>query len=237
MPISAESMALRSIIRVPALTFACGVLTAAVLGAAPEPRNISLLKAEIRAYVASGDYARGIEAVAARAEAWIEERVRQEHAAHRADAPGSKLAVVFDLDETLIDNAGHMLAEDFGYVPRVWADWVERAEAPAIEPIRRVYATARRLGVTVIFLSGRRERDRAATERNLRAIGCGDHAMLLLKPDDRKGPNGAFKRAERERLAVEGFVVVANLGDQASDFEGGGAEREFKLPNPFYLTE
>jgi predicted secreted acid phosphatase len=213
------------------------MLAAVALGASPEPRNISLLKAEIRAYVTSGDYARGGEEVAAQAEAWIEARVRQEQETPRADAPTSKLAVIFDLDEKLIDNVGHMLAEDFGYVPRVWADWVERAEAPAIEPVRRVYATARRLGVAVVFLSGRRERDRAATERNLRAIGCDDYARLLLKPDDRKGSNGEFKRAERARLAAEGFAVVANLGDQASDFEGGGAEKDFKLPNPFYLTE
>jgi predicted secreted acid phosphatase len=213
------------------------MLVAASFGAPAEPRNISLLKAEIRAYVASGDYARGVEEAAARAEAWLEKRVRQERELHRAGAPAAKLAVIFDLDETLIDNVGHILDEDFGYVPRVWADWVERAEAPAIEPVRRVYATARRLGVAVVFLSGRRERDRAATERNLRAIGCGEGERLILKPDDRTCPNGAFKRVEREPLAAEGLVVVANLGDQASDFEGGGAEKDFKLPNPFYLTE
>jgi predicted secreted acid phosphatase len=219
------------------VALACGMLATLAFGAPPEPRNISLLKADIRAYVASGDYARGVEEVAAQAETWIEARVRREHEAPPAEAPTPKLAVIFDLDETLIDNVGHVLEEDFGYVPGVWADWVERAEAPAIEPVRRVYATAHRLGVAVVFLSGRRERDRAATERNLRAIGCVDCARLILKPNDRKGPNGEFKRSERKRLAAEGFVVVANLGDQASDFDGGGAEKNFKLPNPFYLTE
>jgi hypothetical protein len=30
---------------------------------------------------------------------------------------------------------------------------------------------------------------------------------------------------------------VANIGDQKSDFEGGESERNFKLPDPFYLTK
>ncbi|MSU72340.1 MAG: hypothetical protein EXS43_08355 [Opitutus sp.] len=40
-----------------------------------EPRNLSLLKREVRAYVESGDYEREIAVVAARAAAWIEARV------------------------------------------------------------------------------------------------------------------------------------------------------------------
>lgn len=225
----------RSIRCLPAVVFACVALASVAVSAPPEPRNISLLKTELRAYVASGDYARCLEETASRAEAWIAQRVQQERAVPRE--PATKLAVVFDLDETLIDNVGHILDEDFGYVPDVWAAWVERAQAPAIAPVRRVYETAQRLGVAVIFLSGRRERDRAATERNLRAIGCADYARLILKPNDRKGPNGPFKFEERQRLAGEGWIVVANVGDQASDLAGGGAEQAFKLPNPFYLTE
>jgi hypothetical protein len=30
---------------------------------------------------------------------------------------------------------------------------------------------------------------------------------------------------------------VANLGDQVSDLSGGFAEKTFKLPDPFYLTD
>jgi acid phosphatase len=32
-------------------------------------------------------------------------------------------------------------------------------------------------------------------------------------------------------------VIIANMGDQASDLAGGHAEKTFKLPNPFYLTK
>jgi acid phosphatase len=44
-----------------------------------------------------------------------------------------------------------------------------------------------------------------------------------------------YKAAARARLAAEGRVIVANIGDQESDLAGGYAERTFKLPGPFYL--
>jgi len=44
----------------------------------------------------------------------------------------------------------------------------------------------------------------------------------------------AFKTAERCKLTEQGWKIVANIGDQPSDLEGGYAERIFLLPNPFY---
>ena len=36
------------------------------------------------------------------------------------------------------------------------------------------------------------------------------------------------------RIENEGFTILANVGDQDSDLEGGHAKRAFKLPNPMY---
>jgi hypothetical protein len=54
-------------------------------------------------------------------------------------------------------------------------------------------------------------------------------------------PNGqsyasavAFKAPVRAGLEREGHRVIANVGDQPSDLEGGYAERSFLLANPFY---
>jgi acid phosphatase len=38
----------------------------------------------------------------------------------------------------------------------------------------------------------------------------------------------------RAAIEDEGYTIVANVGDQPSDLEGGHAERAFLLPNPFY---
>lgn len=193
-----------------------------------EPANLLPHKQELRAYVENGSYRRDLAAVAAEAQAWVE---------RRAAAGGSKLTVIFDLDETLFDNWGYLAAMDFGYVPREWERWVEEASAPAHEPVRAVYRAARERGVDVIFLTGRTERGRAATEKNLRAIGCGDFAVLVCRPDGDKRTAAEFKTAARQRLAAEGRTIIANIGDQVSDLTGGFAERTFKLPNPFYLVE
>jgi acid phosphatase len=192
-----------------------------------EPRNLQLAKEEIRAYVAQGDYSRDVNLVAATARAWVEER---------AGRGGGRLAVVFDVDETLLSNLPSMEELDFGYVPAEWRRWVEEARAPVLEPVRDLFRRARELGMETLVITGRRESEREATARNLRAAGCGDYAALVCRPEGERGPVAEFKAAARARLAAEGRVIVANVGDQESDLAGGHAERTFKLPGPFYLS-
>src|SRR3954463_4084248 len=121
------------------------VLAAVVVGgcAAPatrEPPNLYPHKQQIRAYVTGGDYGRDIADVAQRAEKWIEAR---------ASAGGTKLTVVFDLDETLLMNWPLFSRLDFAYINAEWEKWVEDASAPAIERVREVYRTARRRDLDV----------------------------------------------------------------------------------------
>ena len=193
-----------------------------------EPPNLSLLKQQIRTYVESGDYLRDIDVVAARAKAWVIER---------AAKGGDKLTVVFDLDETLLMNWPHISAMDFGYVPSAWEQWVNEAKAPAIEPVRDVFRTARRLGVDVVLITGRPENHRGGTVRNLTAIECADYAALICKPADHQGGAVAFKAGTRERLTGAGRTIIANIGDQDSDLSGGWSEKTFKLPNAFYQLQ
>lgn len=212
------------------------LLCAGCATASREPRNLSLLKREVRAYVESGDYEREIAAVGARATAWIEARVASARDGHQGAAAG-KLTVVFDLDETLFSNWPNMESLDFGYSSATWTAWVNEGRAPAIEPVRDVFRTARRLGVDVALITGRRERDRPGTEKNLRAIDCTDYAVLICKPDADKTSAADFKTAERKRLVAQGRIIIANIGDQESDLAGGFSERTFKLPDPFYLID
>jgi predicted secreted acid phosphatase len=221
------------------------VLMAMVLGLAcgctggvrREPVNLTASKAALVRYYESGDYERGLAKVSAEASRWIEER-----AAKRVE--GERLVVVFDIDETVLSNWENMRRDDFGYISERWHAWVERAEGKAIEPVRETFRAVRRAGVEVIFLTGRKERDRAGTERNLREEGMGDYAELIVRAEGggvTSGEEGksavAFKTAVRKRLTEAGWTIIANIGDQQSDLAGGYAEKTFKLPNPFYLTE
>lgn len=197
---------------------------------AQEPRNLGLLKRELRTYVKSGAYQRDVAAVGKEASGWIESRTAQV-------TPGEKLAVVFDLDDTLWSGWPELDGFDFGWNEASWAAWIAAAKAPAIEPVCDVYRLARRRGVAVIFLSSRYEAQRADTVGNLKAVGCAEYAALVLMKDGDPRTAAAFKTAERARLASEGYVIIANVGDQASDLVGGFAEKTFKVPNPFYIVE
>lgn len=198
--------------------------------AASEPLNLSEAKAAVVAYIDSGAYARDFAAAAARARDWIDRR-------SAARQPGERLAIVLDIDETALSNLPHMRAEDFGYNPRDWAEWIDSANAPALEPMLELFRLARARDVAVLFLTGRRDpRERAGTEENLRRAGFGDHAALRLVDarDAALRTSAARKAAARAAWAAEGWTIIATIGDQESDLAGGHAERGFKLPNPFY---
>jgi putative acid phosphatase of HAD superfamily subfamily IIIB len=75
-----------------------------------------------------------------------------------------------------------IMADDFGRVfggpcrslpkgPCGWIAWDLRARTPAIKQMLTVFKQARSLGVAVFFISGRDERQRFATIKNLRAAG------------------------------------------------------------------
>jgi predicted secreted acid phosphatase len=213
----------------PVLLLGLGVLGAGCAAPSTGLVNLTDAKAAVVAYVDNGGYDRDLAAVAAEARSWIEQRAARKGA-------GERLAVVLDIDETVLSSYPQMKSQDFGYVPEVWNAWVDRGVAPAIAPMRDVYLTARRLGVDVLFVTGRKDpRDRPGTEANLLRQGLGDYARLVLAPTtDTFATTAERKAAQRAALAREGWTIIASIGDQDSDLAGGHAERTFKLPNPFY---
>ena len=102
------------IVRAPLAAFAVACLFAGAALAQPalearsaQPPNIDALKQQLLAYKSSGDYERGLAAVAARAQAYVE--------AHAAGV--TKPALVLDIDETSLSNWPRIVADDFGYIP------------------------------------------------------------------------------------------------------------------------
>jgi predicted secreted acid phosphatase len=210
------------------LLLACTVRVTAEI----EPPNLDPHKQELRAYIESGSYAKRIAEVALVANKYLVKRIE------RGAKPGRKLAIVFDIDETVVSNLPHILAQDFGYMPKNWTAWVAAGRAPAIIPVQTIYETAVRGKIDIFFISGRKEEDRASTERNLREVGYETWTKVFLLPppsDEVTMTLRGFKIDTRRKLEQDGYVIIANIGDQNSDLVGGYAERFFKLPNPFYL--
>lgn len=211
-----------------ALVFALGSLPAA------EPPNLYTLKQQVGTYVATGEYGRDVARVAEEANRYLLKRIPRGIPRHVKKA--DKLAIVFDIDETTLSNLRHIQANDYGYLPKVWNAWVAEGQATAIYPVQAVYNTAVNAKIAVFFITGRTPDGAAATERNLRQVGYETWTRVIYKPADFDESARAFKIDARRQLAAEGYLIIANIGDQNSDLLGGYAERTFKLPNPFYIV-
>ncbi len=202
---------------------------------ASNPANLGELKQEIISYKTSGAYEKDFAKVAGEAKRYLQTRFNDD----------GRLAIVLDIDETSLSNWPIITANDFGFIregsctlpqgPCGWSAWVEKAQAQALKPTLELYRTAQQHGVAVFFITGRLERYRAATERNLRAVGYDDWEGLILRPDGgRFNSTTEYKSSARRKLIEQGYVVLLNMGDQPSDIDGGYAGRSFLLPNPFY---
>jgi predicted secreted acid phosphatase len=213
-----------------ALAMGLAVLFSVNEGRALEPKNLYALKQEINAYVDSGEYGKDLLKVAGEANAYLIKRIP------RGSKDNKKLAIVFDIDETTLSNLRHIRENDYGYLPKIWDSWVADGMAPAIQPVQIVYDTAVRGGVEVFFITGRKVSDAPGTEKNLRAVGYEKWVKIHYKPNESKETSRAFKIGVRRQIEADGYVIIANIGDQTSDLLGGHAEKTFKLPNPFYIA-
>ena len=102
-------------------------------------------------------------------------------------------------------------------------------------PTLQVFQHARASNVAVFFITGRPESPRAATERNLASAGYAGYVTLYMEPDGAHFAFAAdFKAPIRAKIEQAGYTIIANVGDQPSDLQGGHAEKKFLLPDPFY---
>lgn len=223
--------------------FAAVVLASAALAQPAsepaQPPNLGDLKQQVLAYKISGGYERDLAAVAGKAKAYIE--------AHAAEV--SKPALVLDIDETSLSNWPEIIANDFGYIPSGSCTrlpkgpcgaraWELMAKAKAIGPTLDLFNAARAKGVSVFFITGRDEGERAATIRNLHAAGYRGWTALVMRPRGTTTASAAdYKAPQRAKIAARGYTIIVNIGDQPSDLAGGNPdkpERQFLLPDPFY---
>lgn len=199
------------------------------------PDNLGEHKAKLSAYKTSGEYDTDVAAVAAQAKQYLQERLG------KVDKP----AIVLDIDETALSNYPALKINDYGFIiggscdlekgPCGFLAWIDMAKATAIAPALALYQFARENNVAVFFITGRPERTREATERNLREVGYTEWTKTVLKPNDMKVSSAAdYKGPVRCELIAQGYNIVVNIGDQPSDLAGGCADKTFLLPNPFY---
>jgi hypothetical protein len=181
---------------------------------------------ELRAYVESGRYDREIGLVTAAAKDRLRLHTRR---------GGERPVAIFDIDETLLSNLPLFRRTGYEPKPADWIEWETAGEAPVIAPVLELVHAARAANVGIVLLTGRSERRRDVTLKNLRRAGLDFPFELIMKPPTQPAGTGEFKERARHELIARGATIVLNIGDQASDLSGT-AKGEFRLPNPFYVT-
>jgi len=200
---------------------------------ATPPTDLAVDKQQLKTYVAKGDYERDIASVDMQATAYILARVKQNQA---LSAP-KKLAIVLDIDETSLSNYTNMVHLDFGGTHAEIEQANLAGTDPAIKPTLALYQTAQSHGVYVFFVTGRPQADCQAAQANLKRVGYTQWQGFYCKPLAYQSVHSAipYKTAMRKQITEQGYTIIANMGDQQSDLNGGYAEKSFKLPNPFYF--
>ncbi|HWT67390.1 MAG TPA: HAD family acid phosphatase [Terracidiphilus sp.] len=197
-------------------------------------QNLDKFKQRLEQYhactCACGCYARDLDRQADRTIAYLRNRAMH-------NPRHQRLALVLDIDETTLSNYDEMQKAGFAYDPKTWDAWVASEQAPAIAGTLRLFHEAQKLGVSVFFLTGRPDTQRAATEQNLRAQGFDGFAKLLMRePTELKTATIAFKSGQRAQIVGEGYTLAVSVGDQWSDLRGTPqAEYSVKYPNPYYF--
>ncbi|OVA12459.1 Acid phosphatase (Class B) [Macleaya cordata] len=146
---------------------------------------------------------------------------------------------VFDIDETTLSNLPYYARHGFGaelYNATAFDAWVDTGNALPLPESLKLYKKLLSLGFKAVFLTGRVEKRRQITEKNLNAAGYQNWEKLLLRQLSDSGKTAVlYKSEQREKLEQQGYRIVGNVGDQWSDILGTNiGSRTFKLPDPMY---
>lgn len=203
-----------------------GVAAAALVAANPAASSIASTTASTTASTVSEDcpvseYAMGIRyqqsahAAAAQLQSWsvAEGRLKKLVAGRRGH--GEQLAVVSDLDETVLDNSA-LLARDLEACHTyttwdTWSDWEIRGNPTLTPGAADFFEYADRHGVAIYYVSDRFEENKESTLATLRGLGLPQvvPGQVLLY-----GPS----KEERRAVAEAEHKVVLLLGDSLPDF-------------------
>ncbi len=133
---------------------------------------------------------------------------------------GESLAVVSDIDETILDNSAvmaHAIEHGSHDSLEVWKLWEREGNPHLIPGAAKFFALADRLGVTIYYVSDRFNENKLATIATLSRLGLpqvhADQVQLF-------GPPKAVRRARIEAC----HRIILQLGDTLHDFHEAFAD-------------
>ena len=128
----------------------------------------------------------------------------------------TKLAVVADLDETVLDNSrynGMLIERDTVFTPTTWLEWGELMQADTIPGAVSFFNYAASKGVEAFYISNRGVQQQAVTIQNLQKFNIPfadeDHVLLMDKTSGKE---------PRRQKVQQTHKIVLLLGDNLADF-------------------
>ncbi|WP_194758310.1 5'-nucleotidase, lipoprotein e(P4) family [Priestia megaterium] len=137
-----------------------------------------------------------------------------------------KIAVVLDLDETVLDNSPYQawsVVTGKAYGSSSWTEWVNKAEAKALPGAIDFLSYANSKGVDIYYISNRKEKEEEpATIKNLQRIGApqADPEHVLLIKEEDKGKKDEKVKDKRRQQVARTHRIALFFGDNLTDFSG-----------------
>jgi 5'-nucleotidase (lipoprotein e(P4) family) len=128
---------------------------------------------------------------------------------------GSKLAVVVDIDETVLDNSPFQAQSIFdktGY-PTGWEEWVQLGRAKPVPGAAEFLQYAASKGVEVYYVSNRKEVGYDATWKNLQ-----DYKFPLKRKEQLLLRTKESSKEVRRDLISKSRKIALLIGDNLADF-------------------
>jgi len=161
------------------------------------------------------------------------------------------LAIISDLDETLLDNSAfqaQLAIDDSSYTDSNWHEWSRAKKAKAMPGAREFLDFVTKNKVAIFYVTNRDSIDLPYTIENMAGLGYPQDTASHFKVYTDKGN----KQARREAV-MKDYDVILQLGDNLNDFSGAFYHKNYKerksiadsnathfgvdyivLPNPLY---
>ncbi len=136
-------------------------------------------------------------------------------------------AVIVDLDETILDNspfAGRLVTDRIPFDPRLWAQWVTRAEAGALPGALEFIHHAESRGVAVYYVTNRSADQEEATRANLARLGIVLPAAVDTVLMSRERPEWRSDKTSRRAFVAARYRILLLVGDDLGDFVSGAVD-------------
>lgn len=126
-------------------------------------------------------------------------------------------AVILDVDETVLDNSPYeaeLIKKGKFYSSDSWNAWCNKASAEAVPGALEFCQKAKSNGVTIFYVTNRRENLREITRANLRKLGFPlEDSIETIFPRLESSNKGT-----RRELISENYRILLLIGDNLGDF-------------------